>query len=61
MKEELLKSLKSFDLPAHRKAKTNKSNLLWLSRNIKVRNSDHPNLERVLELINEGISQGGYQ
>ena len=40
-----------FDVPEQRKAIWNPSNLRWMARNIGVRNSAHPRLSEVVEIL----------
>lgn len=48
---ELVNKLEKMDLPQHRIYRLNKNNLMWLNRNIGVRNS-HEYYKEVVEEIN---------
>jgi len=52
MRSELAKILDTMDIPALRKELT-ESNLRWLNRNILVRNSQHPDVEKALVIIRQ--------
>jgi len=47
----LLELLRRMDLPDHRKENDTIHNVRWLARNLGVRNEDHPNFDRTMEVI----------
>lgn len=49
--EELSQILAGMDVPEARLDLTSTSNLYWLSRNLPIRNGDHPQIDRAKELI----------
>lgn len=55
MTKKLVDVLKSFSLPPHRKEKGTPQNLRWLLKNIAVKNSENPKLEKAVELIKEEL------
>lgn len=46
----LLDAMEGLDLPDSRK-EISKPNLMWLLRNIRVRNASHPDLNQIISLI----------
>ena len=48
----LLEFLDEMDIPLLR-TKLTKSNLRWLLRNVRIRNSDHPNLDEAIDLLKD--------
>ena len=50
---EIEKILKDFDLPEYRKTGSTIHNLLWLFRNIHIKNANHPKKDEAISLIKE--------
>jgi hypothetical protein len=58
-KKRLMEILDDMDIPEFRKSNVNGGpDLLWLSRNMFIRNSEHKNFLEAIELIRAGIRQG---
>lgn len=49
---ELVNSIKEMDLPEDRKY-INRENLMWLQRNLGIKNSEHDHFNRAMVLIKE--------
>lgn len=45
--KKLMKLMRGMDVPSYRVEKLNLSNLTWLGKNLEVRNSGHPNFNKV--------------
>jgi len=50
LQSNLLELLNEMDVPSFRKELTN-SNVRWLLRNVRVRNSDHPKLDEAIDAL----------
>jgi hypothetical protein len=48
---QLKNLLRKMDLPSHRKSQLTPQNLKWLARNLAIRNGDHKDFEKAIELI----------
>jgi len=55
-KETLIKILNTMDIPDMRKD-LNQVNIRWLNRNILIRNSEHPEIERAIKIIRGLLKQ----
>ncbi len=51
IQEALTAALEGMDLPAMRRDVTSEGNLRWLTRNILVRNSNHPQVSEACSLL----------
>ena len=49
--EKLKNLLETMELPSERIRNLHPNNLRWLQRNIRVRNSEHPQIDEALKLI----------
>jgi hypothetical protein len=50
---ELEKLVKHMEIPVYRR-----SNVCWLRKNLRVKNSDHPHFESAMKLVEELLSHG---
>jgi hypothetical protein len=59
--EKLQRLIKGMDLPIQRKTQTTPHNIRWLSRNLGVRNSEHPKFQEakllLVKLLREDINE----
>jgi hypothetical protein len=56
----LLTLLKKMDVPFYRKENLDKNNLLWLQKNLNIKNSDNPKYKEVINIINRKIENKEY-
>ena len=56
----LAKLLRKMDIPTHRKSGFNKNNLLWLSRNLSVKNFDRPKFDEAMAEIRRRLDEKDY-
>jgi hypothetical protein len=48
------------DVPFYRKENLDKNNLLWLQKNLNIKNSDNPKYKEVINIINRKIENKEY-
>lgn len=58
--DKLHRLLNSMDLPEYRIGTLNKNNLIWLSKNLKFRNSEHTSYKVVQKEINRRLEEKEY-
>lgn len=57
-KERLLQILKTMDVPEFRLTSFNGDiDLMWLNRNLPIRNGNHPDIKEAYDLIRSGIQE----
>jgi hypothetical protein len=58
--EQLQTLIRTMELPFYRKAVVDKHGLLWLARNMGMRNSDHPKYSDAVELLKKVLKEKSY-
>lgn len=48
---EILELIRKMKIPSYRKSSQSTDNMRWLNRNLGVRNYEHPNYAKVMELL----------
>ena len=56
----LLKLLKGMNIPSHRKKNLDKHNLVWLSKYLEIKNSNHKNYKEIMKLITNKLNNNDY-
>lgn len=51
--DEILQLIRKMKIPSYRKSARSTDNMRWLNRNLGTYNTDHPNYNRVMELLSK--------
>lgn len=57
--EQLVKLIEDMSVPQLRRDATQLGNLMWLARNLGIRNAGHPNLDAAFAIIRSLMRQSG--